>query len=66
MRGQFSMRMLSLLTLILNCSSGALPFTCSWDPSASADLSVGNPGSFPAFWTYSSDDSNNNGEDDYS
>lgn len=48
--------------LILNGNSEALPFTCSWDPTPSAELSVGNPGSFPAFWNYSSDD--DNGEDD--
>lgn len=41
-------RVPSLLILMLNSGSGALPFTCSWDPIPSADLSVGNVGSFPA------------------
>lgn len=42
------------------------PLTCSWDPTPSADLSVGNPGSFSALWNYSINDNNNNGEHDYS
>lgn len=52
MAGWFSLRVLSPYSNT-GSDSRALPFTCSWDPMPSADLSVGNPGSLPAFLNYS-------------
>lgn len=49
MGGQFSSRVLSYRTLILNGNSEVLTFTCSWDPTPCAELSVGNPGSSQLF-----------------
>jgi hypothetical protein len=57
---------LFLLNLILNSSSGTCPSTSSQDPTPSADLSIGNSGSFIAFWNYCCNDNNDDVEDDYS
>ena len=72
MGGKFSKRRQSLLTLIPDYSSEALPdtsylsSTCSWDSAPRAELLVENTGSFPALWSSSSDGGNKHSEGDYS